>query len=183
MQRDVGHERNQLLRSQSTNLNHLSKEPTRVLTASLFWLDGRQWWPYVVPYVTVLAPAERRLGTWRWLAVGVAAHVVGTYLGQGYLRWSIDAEKAPPKLANASDVGVSYFLLGVAGALSAYVPKRYRWWCRGAAVAVLTTNVVVRPTFTEVGHLSAFLTGLASGPLAPGTERRPYPGRHGYADN
>ena len=25
----------------------------------LFWLDGRQWWPYVFPYVTVLAPAER----------------------------------------------------------------------------------------------------------------------------
>jgi hypothetical protein len=183
VQRSAGHERGQLLRSQSTNLHHLSNEPTRVLTASLFWLDGRRWWPYVLPYVAVLAPAERRLGTWRWSAVGVTAHVVGTYIGQGYLRWSIDKEKAPPKLANASDVGVSYFLLGVAGVLSAYVPRRYRWACRGAAVTALTANVVVRPTFTEVGHLSAYLTGLALGPLAPDAQGRPYPGTHGYAQH
>ncbi|MBO0677827.1 hypothetical protein JRC04_10165 [Mycolicibacterium sp. S2-37] len=182
VQRSAGHERGQLIRSQSTNLHHLSNEPTRVLTASLFWLDGRRWWPYVLPYITVLAPAERRLGTWRWLAVGLAAHVTGTYLGQGYLRWSIEREKAPPKLADASDVGVSYFLLGVAGVLSAYVPQRYRWACRGAAVTVLTTNVLVRPTFTEVGHLSAYLTGLAFGPLAPDADRRPYPGTQRHAD-
>jgi hypothetical protein len=137
----------------------------------------------VFPFVTVLAPAERRLGTWRWCAAGAAAHVTGTYLGQGYLRWSIERAKAPQKLANASDVGVSYFLFGVAGVLSAYLPRQYRWPCRGAAVAVLTTNVVVRPTFTEVGHLSAYLTGLALGPLAPDRNRRPYPGTHGYADN
>lgn len=181
VQRDAGQERARLLASQSTNLNHLSNEPTRVLTASLFWLDGRRWWPYVPPFVAVLAPAERRLGTWRWSAVGLTAHVTGTYLGQGYLRWSIDKEKAPPKLANASDVGVSYFLLGVAGALSAYVPRRYRWACRGAAVGVLTVNAVVRPTFTEVGHLSAYLSGLALSPLAPDADRRPYPVQPGYA--
>ncbi|WP_422749260.1 rhomboid-like protein [Mycobacterium sp. WMMD1722] len=181
VQRSAGHQRAQLLHSQSTNLHHLSNEPTRVLTASLFWLDGRRWWPYVLPYVAVLAPAERRLGTWRWSAVGLAAHVTGTYIGQGYLRWSISRDKAPPRLANARDVGVSYFLFGVAGMLSAYVPRRYRWACRGAAVTALTANVVIRPTFTEVGHLSAYLTGLALCPLAPDAQRRPYPGTHGYA--
>jgi hypothetical protein len=33
----------------------------------------------------------------------------------------------------------------------------------------------VRPTFTEVGHLTAFLVGLAVIPLAPDRDRMPYP--------
>lgn len=179
VQRAAGRRRAQLLRSQSTNLNHLSRRPTRVLAASLFWIDGRRWWPYVVPYVAVLAPAERRLGTARWLAVGIAAHVVGTFIGQGFLRWSIRARRASPRLANARDVGVSYFLLGVTGALSAYLPARYRRACRGAGVAALAVDVAVQPTFTEVGHFSAYLTGLLMTPLAPVAE--PYPGTQGYA--
>lgn len=181
IQREAGRERSQLLRSQSTNLNHLSEEPTRVLAASLFWLDDSRWWPYVPAFVTVLAPAERRLGTTRWLLVGTAAHVTGTYLSQGYLRRSIRAEQAPPKLADARDVGVSYFLLGVAGTLSAYLPRRYRGRLRAAGVAALAANAIARPTFTEIGHLSAYVTGLALTPLAPGRDRRPYPGTQGYA--
>lgn len=173
MQREAGRERSKLLRSQSTNLNHLSEEPTRVLAASLFWLDGKSWWPYVPPFAAVLAPAERRLGTFRWLVVGCAAHVTGTYLGQGYLRWSIRAEQASPRLADAHDVGVSYFLLGVAGTLSAYLPRRHRTRVRAVGAAALAANAIVRPTFTEVGHLSAFLTGLALSPLATDREARP----------
>jgi hypothetical protein len=181
VQRAAGRKRAQLLRSQSTNLNHLSREPTRVLAASLFWLDGSRWWPYVPPFAAVLAPAERRLGTLRWLLVGTAAHVIGTYLGQGYLRRSIRAAQAPPRLADAHDVGVSYFLLGVAGTLSAYLPRRHRTLVRAAGVAALTGNAVVRPTFTEIGHLSAFVTGLALSPMAISRDRRPYLGTEGYA--
>ncbi|WP_197374281.1 rhomboid-like protein [Mycolicibacterium baixiangningiae] len=181
VQRAAGRARSQLLRNQSTNLNHLSNEPTRVLAASLFWLDGSRWWPYVPPFVAVLAPAERRLGTWRWLVAGTSAHVTGTYVGQGYLRRSIRAEQAPPRLADAHDVGVSYFLLGVAGTLSAYLPARHRTRLRVAGVAVLAANAVVRPTFTEVGHLSAFVTGLTLSPLATNRERHPYPGTEVYA--
>lgn len=181
VQRHAGRERSQLLRSQSTNLSHLSEEPTRVLAASLFWLDGKRWWPYVPPFAAVLAPAERRLGTFRWLVVGAAAHVTGTYLGQGYLRWSIRAQQAPPRLADAHDVGVSYFLLGVAGTLSAYLPRRHRSAARAAGFAVLAANAIIRPTFTEVGHLSAFVTGLVLSPLAIGRDRHPYPGIQRHA--
>lgn len=182
VQRSAGRERSQLLRSQSTNLNHLSEEPTRVLAASLFWLDGKRWWPYAPPFAAVLAPAERRLGTFRWLVVGAAAHVIGTFLGQGYLRWSIRAEQAPLRLADAHDVGVSYFLLGVTGTLLAYLPRRYRSRVRAAGVAVLAANALIQPTFTEVGHLSAFVTGLALSPLAIDRDRHPYPGiqRHAH---
>ncbi|MGE2717726.1 rhomboid-like protein [Mycolicibacterium litorale] len=181
VQRAAGRARTQLLHSQSTNLTHLSDEPTRVLAASLFWLDGSRWWPYVPAFVAVLAPAERRLGTLRWLVVGTAAHVAGTYLGQGYLRRSIRTAQAPPRLADARDVGVSYFLLGVTGTLSAYLPRRHRMRIRAAGLTLLTANAVIRPTFTEVGHLSAFVTGLALSPLATDRDRHPYPGTQGYA--
>lgn len=162
-------------RSHSTNLRRLSSEPSRVLAASLFWLDGRMWWPYVPMFAGVVAPAERRLRWWRWLTVGFAAHAVGTYAGQGFLRRALNRGEAPRRLVNARDVGVSYFVLGVAGTLTGYVAPRWRSRTQATAVAALTANAALRPTFTEVGHLTSFLVGLAAVPLAPDRDRSPYP--------
>jgi hypothetical protein len=157
-------------REYSTNLRHLRARPLRNLASSLFWLDGLRWWPYVPVFVGVVAPAERRLRWWRWLLIGIAAHVVGTFVGQGYLRQSIRTGRAPRRLVNARDVGVSYFMLGVAGAFTGYVARQFRLPCQVAAVAALSANAVSRPTFTEVGHLTAFTVGLAAIPLAPDRE-------------
>ena len=162
-------------RKHSTNLRRLNSEPSRVLAASLFWLDGRMWWPYVPMFVGVVAPAERRLRWWRWLLVGIAAHVIATYVGQEFLRQSINTGRAPRRMVNARDVGVSYFLFGVAGALSGYVVRPWRSRCQLAAVAALAANVAVRPTFTELGHLTAFGVGLAAVPLVPNRDDAPYP--------
>jgi hypothetical protein len=154
-------------RSHSTNLRRLRTEPLRVLATSLFWLDDRKWWPYVPVFVGVVAPAERRLRWWRWLFVGIAAHVIATYVGQSYLRRSIRTGRAPTRLVSARDVGVSYFVFGVAGTLSGYVERRWRARCQVAAVAGLAGSVAMRPTFTEVGHLTAFAVGLAATRVAP----------------
>ena len=78
---------------------------------------------------------------------------------------------------NARDVGVSYFVLGVAGTLSGYLERRWRSKCQVVALAGLAANGAARPTFTEVGHLTAFLVGLTAIPLAPDREQRPYPSR------
>ena len=159
----------------STNLRRLRTEPSRVLTTSLFWLDDRKWWPYVPVFVGVVAPAERRLRWWRWLLVGVAAHVIGTYVGQSYLRLLIGNGRAPRRLVNARDVGVSYFVLGIAGTLSGYLRPPWQSRSQVSATAALVVNAAVRPTFTEVGHLTAFLVGLAAIPLSPDRDRMPYP--------
>jgi hypothetical protein len=158
----------------STNLHRLRKEPSRVLATSLFWTDDRRWWPYVPMFVGVVAPAERRLRWWRWLLVGIAAHVIATYVGQGYLNRSIKQSRAPRRLVNARDVGVSYFVLGVAGTLSGYIQRRWRARCQVGALAALTGNAALRPTFTEVGHLTAFVVGLSAVPLAPDRDQAPY---------
>lgn len=159
-----------LQRENSTNLRHLRTEPVRVLATSLFWLDDRKWFPYVPVFVGIVAPAERRLGWRRWLLVGLSAHVIGTYMGEGYLRVLIRKGEAPARLVNARDVGVSYFVLGVAGTLSGYVKRPWRSRLQVAALVALIVNAAVRPTFTEVGHLTAFVVGL-SGPcfLTPRT--------------
>lgn len=176
LQRKAGRKASRRIQRQnSTNLRRLRTEPQRVLTTSLFWLDDARWWPYVPVFAGVVAPAERRLRWRRWLLVGLGAHIVGTYIGQAYLRLLIRHGRAPQRLENARDVGVSYFVLGVAGALTGYTrnPRRTQI----PATLALAANTAVRPTFTEVGHLTAFVVGLAATPLAPDRATRPYPPR------
>jgi hypothetical protein len=165
-----------LQRTHSTNLRRLRTEPVRVLAASLFLLDDRKWLPYVPLFVLVVAPAERRLRWWRWLLVGIAAHVIATYVSQSYLRRLIRTGRAPKRLVNARDVGVSYFVIGSTGALSGYVQRPWRYPAQAAALLAAAANVVVTPTFTEVGHLTAFGVGLAASPLARDRDRMPYLG-------
>ncbi|MGO4442484.1 rhomboid-like protein [Mycobacterium sp. 2YAF39] len=176
IQRSAGRWRSRRIqRRHSTNLNRLDAEPSRVLTTSLFWLDDHRWWPYVPVFVGVVAPAERRLRWWGWLLVGIAAHVIATYAGQSYLKYSIKRARAPRRLVNARDVGVSYFVFGVAGTLTGYVRPPWRSRIQIGAVATLAGNALLRPTFTEVGHLTALVVGLTAIPLAPDREDLPYP--------
>ncbi|WP_264070623.1 rhomboid-like protein [Mycolicibacterium komossense] len=175
-QRSAGRrESRRLQHNHSTNLRRLRNEPSRVLVTSLLWLDDRRWWPYVPVFATIVAPAERRLHWWRWLLVGFAAHTIGTYVGQSYLGVSIRRGKAPRRLVDARDVGVSYFVLGLAGTLSGYLRRPWRFRCQAAAVGALAGNVALRPTFTEVGHLTAFFVGLAATGLAPDRDAFAYP--------
>ncbi|MFY9921188.1 MAG: rhomboid-like protein [Mycobacterium sp.] len=70
---------------------------------------------------------------------------------------------------------MSYFVLGVAGALTGYVRPPMRSRSQLMAVTALTGNAVLRPTFTEVGHLTAFVVGLAATPVVPDRDEMPYP--------
>ena len=116
-----------LLQSTSTNLHHLASDPLRVLFQSLLWIDGSYWWPYLLLFTVFLAPAERWLGHLRWAVVGLICHVGATYLGEGYLYWAIQESAASPRLIDARDVGVSYFVVGIIGVLFYRMPRRWRW--------------------------------------------------------
>jgi hypothetical protein len=154
-----------LLQKNSTNLHHLASDPIRVLIESLWWIDGRYWLPYLVVFTLFLAPAERWLGWLRWLAVGLLCHVGATYLSEGYLYWRIALAVTSPRMIDARDIGVSYFVLGIAGILTYRIPRPWRWVYLGAAVAVLGVILAVKHDFTNVGHVSALLLGLACYPL------------------
>jgi tRNA(Arg) A34 adenosine deaminase TadA len=161
-----------LLQSTSTNLHHLASDPVRVLVNSLLWIDGSYWWPYVVIFTGFLAPAERWMGHLRWLAVGLVCHIGATALSEGYLYWTISEHHASPRLVDARDVGVSYFVVGIAGVLCYRVPRRWRWVYLGALVAIAVGALAIRFDFTSLGHLCALLLGLACYPLTRGLRTR-----------
>lgn len=161
-----------VLADRSTNIHHLATDPLRVLFTSLLWLDGRHWWPYVPLFCVFLAPAERWLGSMRWLLVGLTAHIGATYLSEGALYWAIRRGSAAPTLVDARDIGVSYFVVGVAAILAWHTAIRWRVVYLIAGFAIFAAVLAVAPTFTSLGHLCAFLIGLALYPISR-TRRAP----------
>src|SRR5271165_6565031 len=107
-----------LLVHDSTNIRHLATDPLDALFSSLLWIDGRYWTPYLLLFTLFLAPAEHWLGQMRWLTVGLTAHVGATYISEGWLYLAIQSHHAPERLVHATDIGVSYFLVGVIAVLA-----------------------------------------------------------------
>ncbi|MEU1368933.1 rhomboid-like protein [Streptomyces sp. NPDC005803] len=166
------------LRQRSTNIHELSQNPVRVLISSAFWIDGGTWLPYAVLYTVFHAPAERRLGTLRWLTVAATAHVLATLVSEGVLAWAIRAGHAPETAVNTLDVGVSYALAGVVAVLTYYVARPWRYVYLFAVLVIYAVPLVTGATFTDVGHFTAALIGLACYPLTrprPRPETKPTP--------
>ncbi|MEU7584621.1 rhomboid-like protein [Streptomyces sp. NPDC041068] len=155
----------EFLRQRSTNIHELSRNPVRVLISSAFWIDGSSWLPYAVLYSLFHATAERWLGTWRWLAVAALAHVLATLISEGVLALAIHHGAAPRSSVNTLDVGVSYALAGVVAVLTYWVPKPWRYGYVLIVLAVYGTPLVTGRTFTDLGHFTSVLIGLACFPL------------------
>ncbi|MEV0062814.1 rhomboid-like protein [Nocardia sp. NPDC050718] len=161
-------EARQWLGHRSTNLHHLAEDPVRVLIGSAFWTDGGSWFAYAVLFTLFHANTERWLGTLRWLAVAVVAHVGATYLSEGVLLWAIRNDDAPARAMYTLDVGVSYALAGVAAVLAYRLVTPWRWLYIMGVLAVVLPPVFVNRTFTDVGHASAAAIGFACYPLTRG---------------
>lgn len=157
-----------VLGSRSTNLHHLQEDPLRVLVTSAFWLAGGGWPLYFVVYNLFHVPAERWLGTLRWLAVVVIAHVGATYLSEGVLYWAIQHGHAPESAAFTLDVGVSYGLAGVVAVLTYRIAKPWRYLYLAGVLVFFGVPLLSSPNFTDVGHFTAVLIGLACQPLVRG---------------
>jgi hypothetical protein len=160
-----------LLQKESTNLHHLASDPVRVLVESLLWIDGKYWSPYLIVFTVFLAPAERWLRQPRWLVVGLASHIGATYLSEGYLYWRIQEAITSPRLIDARDIGVSYFVVGIVGVLTYHIPPRWRRLYLASALVVLGAYLAVRHDFTNLGHFVALLIGLACYPLTRSRRR------------
>ncbi|MFF0085649.1 rhomboid-like protein [Streptomyces canus] len=160
----------EFLRQRSTNIHELSSKPVRVLIASAMWIDGGHWLPYVVLYSVFHAPAERWLGTARWLAVCAAAHVLATLISEGALLWGIRHGMAPESAVNTLDIGVSYALAGVIAVLMYRIPAPWRYVYGFAVLVVYGVPLVTGRTFTDLGHFTAVLIGFGCWPLVTGRE-------------
>ncbi len=149
----------------STNLRELSHDPIRVLISSALWLDGGHWWPYLILYSLFHAPVERWLGSWRWLLVVVISHVGATYLSQSVVYYNISHGTAPASDAFVSDIGVSYALAGVEGVLTYLITAPWRYFYVAGLVIYYGVAMLGDWDFTDLGHFTALLLGLACYPL------------------
>ena len=153
-----------ILRHQSTNLFQMSRDAPRVLVLSAFLLNNGRLVIEAVQFSIVLAPVERWIGTYRWLATFAAGHI-GATLATTVGIWLQVREGAGRSLIYPVDVGASYGVAAAAGVIA----YRFRrpWalaWLAGMAV-YLGWPLVTSGTFTDWGHLVAFVIGLAMGPL------------------
>jgi rhomboid family protein len=168
------HARSVLLHHYSTNLVELHRHPIRVLIGSAFWIQTPSAFAfYTVLFEAVHAPAERWLGTWRWLFTAATAHIGATLVSQKAVFFGIADRRLPHSLAHTVDIGVSYGLAGVIGVLAYRVPMPWRWAYLAGVLGFFGWPVLAGGgTYTDLGHLTALLLGLcchAATPLVPRT--------------
>lgn len=162
------HTREVLLHHYSTNLVELHRHPIRVLIGSAFWIQTPSAFAfYTVFFELVHAPAERWLGTWRWLFTVATAHIGATLISQRAVFFGIRDDRLPHSLAHTVDIGVSYGLAGVVGVLAYRVPVRWRWAYLAALLGFFAYPVLRGGTYTDLGHLTAFLLGLCCHAATP----------------
>jgi hypothetical protein len=153
-----------ILRHQSTNLFQMTRDAPRVLVLSAFLLDNGRLAFEAVMFTLVVAPVERWIGTYRWLATFAAGHV-GATLATTVGIWLQVREGAGRALVYPVDVGVSYGVAAMAGVLAYRLRRPWNLlWLALVAVDV-GPALVSTGTFTDWGHLAALGIGLAMGPL------------------
>jgi hypothetical protein len=161
------------LRQHSTNIHELVRDPVRVLISSAFWIDSGKWLPYAFLFTVFHARAERWLGTLRWLAVAALAHILATLVSEGVLAWAVRHGQAPTSAVHTLDVGVSYALAGVVAVLTYHAPRPLRYVYLFAVLVVYGIPLITGRTFTDLGHITAVLIGLACYPLTRGRTKPP----------
>ncbi|NMO00745.1 hypothetical protein HH308_05890 [Gordonia sp. TBRC 11910] len=161
-----------ILVHRSTNIDQLTTDPLRVIVMSLWWLDGggdaAYWFPYAISYVIFHAPAERWLGSFRWLAIGFTGHVIATFVSEGALALAIRDGIANGSMRDTQDVGVSYFLATIVAVLTYHIARPWRWAYLAGVLVSYAVPLLVAPTFTALGHFSSVLIGLACYPVVRG---------------
>ncbi|MEW9511342.1 rhomboid-like protein [Streptomyces bacillaris] len=154
-----------------------SWDPVRPLISGVLWIDGGHWLPYAVLFTVFHATAEHWLGTLRWLAVAALAHVLAVLLGEGVLGWAVRYGDASPSAGNTLEVGVSYALAGVVAVLTYRVPHPWRYVYAFAVLVFYGVPLAADGrTVTDLGHVTAVLTGLACYRL---TRKAPSAGKRG----
>ena len=153
---------NRLLLAQSTNLRQLAKDPVRVLISSAFWLSHTSSllvWALLLSLV--LAPMERRIGSWRTGIVFAIGHLGATLLTAAGLWTALRLDAVERSVVDAQDVGASYGLLAVAAAMTYVVVPRWRLAYAATLLGGVLLFAGASHSFTDFGHLFAALLGFA----------------------
>jgi hypothetical protein len=157
-----------LLRTSSTDVDHLSTHPIFVLVTSALWVDGIVDGLLAVLVLGVLATIlERRVGT-RWVvAIFASGHVVATLATEGAVAVGVHVGVLPANAVSRIDVGASYGLAALLGATAGLLPMRVRTVGVFGAWIYLGWPIANRFDMTSWGHLIALAIGVCWWPLLP----------------
>lgn len=161
-----------LILSASTNLHNMRHEPVQVLVASAFWTDGGFPWVIIIGFLTVMAFAERWLGTLRWIMVFVCGHVGASMIVVTGIAFAVHHDLIPLRIVVASDVGSSYGSTAILAALAYHLRGSPRVLWTAALSAWFGAAAWHGRTFTDYGHLTALLIGFGVGAVAVTLSRR-----------
>ncbi|MFJ9363763.1 rhomboid-like protein [Nocardia sp. NPDC101769] len=161
-----------LIFSASTNLRNMQKDPIQVLVASAFWTDGGFPWGDILILITLMALAERWLGSLRWILVVAAGHVGATLITVIGIAHKLDKHLIPTRVAFASDVGPSYGISAMMAALTFRLRGPARWLWVLAMAVWYAYGVWDGRTFTDYGHFFALLIGFTVGAIAVALSHR-----------
>ncbi|MFD7845721.1 rhomboid-like protein [Nocardia sp. NPDC059764] len=161
-----------LIFSASTNLRNMQRDPIQVLVASAFWTDGGFPWTDIVILITLMALAERWLGSLRWIVVVAIGHVGATLITVLGIAHKLDKQLIPTRVAFASDVGPSYGISAMLAVLTFRLRGPARWVWALAMLVWYGFGVWHGRTFTDYGHFFALLIGFAVGAIAVALSHR-----------
>lgn len=152
-----------LIRAASTNLDNLGAGRISTLLTSAFVTQGPptlSWW---IVLVALLAAIELSWGSWQAAGVFTAGHVGATLIVAAGLAVGVRYGWAAPEVSHAIDVGISYGVMALIGAVTAGLPPALRpIWV--VSWVLLTLAAVLRSgDFTSFGHLCALVIGLGIG--------------------
>jgi hypothetical protein len=156
-----------LLATHSTNLHNLQVDPVGVLVASAFYLSSASLMRWVLPFVVVMAPVERWLGTLRAVIVFATGHVLATVIVAYVLDRGLIHFTDSDTTRFTIDVGVSYGYYCIAAMFTYRLRGHWRWsWIWAAAlVTLVVVPFATDRTFTSFGHLVTVGVGLALYPI------------------
>ncbi len=151
---------NTVIEQTSTNLHNLGSGRLDTLITSAFVADAGPEWEWAPGLIFLLAIGELLWGSARLVVALVLSHVGATLLVAAWLAVAVARGWLPVDVATEADVGMSYCVVGVLGALAPAIPRPWRlawvgWWL-GVALVV----AFIETDFAYLGHLVAFLIGL-----------------------
>lgn len=153
----------QLVLDSSTNLQNLRNHPIPVLFVSAFvvssplslWILPLLFWAY--------GSAQQWLGRAATVLVALFGHVFATVFVALLLQAAIVHNLLSRSVSRQPDVGVSYALAAVAGLLVFKLPVGRRGRPALLGTLALLGLIAASRTFTDLGHLIAWLVGLTMG--------------------
>jgi hypothetical protein len=161
----------------STNIRGMIEGPGRVLFGSAFLVAelSTGYLLYVLGFMVVTARLEHRIGSARTIVVASCSHVLATLVTVAVIWVGIRSGWLPADTSVASDVGVSYVLVGtMAGYLLLATARGRTLLLLGLSIALVAAPLVSGPSIWDLGHAAAAVTGVAvtaiairTGPLRP----------------